>query len=156
MNTAPVTTRFAPSPTGLLHVGNIRTALHNWMLARKSGGRFILRIDDTDAARSREDYADAIRADLTWLGLAWDAEDRQSARLDRYEAAFAARSHSVAAFRRSMTARRSSCPGLSAPQGRPRAPRRIGAFCSITANRSSGRTAFGVRRNLTPRSFLIQ
>ncbi|HSF11873.1 MAG TPA: glutamate--tRNA ligase [Erythrobacter sp.] len=83
-----ITTRFAPSPTGLLHVGNIRTALHNWMLARKSGGRFILRIDDTDAARSREEYVDAIRADLTWLGLDWDAEERQSARLDRYEAAF--------------------------------------------------------------------
>ena len=85
-----ITTRFAPSPTGLLHVGNIRTALHNWMLARKGGGRFILRIDDTDAARSREEYVDAIRADLTWLGLDWDAEERQSARLDRYEAAFAA------------------------------------------------------------------
>jgi len=82
-------TRFAPSPTGRLHVGNIRTALHNWMLARKSGGTFILRIDDTDAARSREEYADAIRADLSWLGLDWDREERQSARLDRYEAAFA-------------------------------------------------------------------
>lgn len=90
MNTTPVTTRFAPSPTGLLHVGNIRTALHNWMLARKSGGRFILRIDDTDAARSREDYVEAIRADLVWLGLDWDVEERQSARLDRYETAFAA------------------------------------------------------------------
>lgn len=90
MNTAPTTTRFAPSPTGLLHVGNIRTALHNWMLARQSDGRFILRIDDTDAERSREDYVDAIRADLTWLGLEWDQEERQSARLARYDAAFAA------------------------------------------------------------------
>jgi glutamyl-tRNA synthetase len=84
------TTRFAPSPTGRLHVGNIRTALHNWMLARQSGGTFILRIDDTDAERSREEFAAAIRADLTWLGLTWDREERQSARLDRYEAAFAA------------------------------------------------------------------
>ena len=83
-------TRFAPSPTGRLHVGNIRTALHNWMLARQVGGTFILRIDDTDAERSREEYAEAIRADLTWLGLSWDREERQSARLDRYEAAFAA------------------------------------------------------------------
>jgi glutamyl-tRNA synthetase len=83
------TTRFAPSPTGRLHVGNIRTALHNWMLARQAGGSFILRIDDTDAERSREDYVDAIRADLTWLGLSWDREERQSARLDRYETAFA-------------------------------------------------------------------
>lgn len=84
------TTRFAPSPTGRLHVGNIRTALHNWMLARQAGGSFILRIDDTDAERSREEFVDAIRADLTWLGLTWDREERQSARLDRYEAAFAA------------------------------------------------------------------
>lgn len=82
------TTRFAPSPTGRLHVGNIRTALHNWMLARQAGGTFILRIDDTDAARSSEEYADAIRADLRWLGLDWDREERQSARLERYEAAF--------------------------------------------------------------------
>lgn len=82
------TTRFAPSPTGRLHVGNIRTALHNWMLARQAGGTFILRIDDTDAERSREHYVDAIRADLTWLGLTWDREERQSARLDRYQAAF--------------------------------------------------------------------
>jgi glutamyl-tRNA synthetase len=85
-----IITRFAPSPTGSLHVGNIRTALHNWMLARQAGGRFILRIDDTDATRSREDYVDAIRADLTWLGLDWDQEERQSARLDRYESAFTA------------------------------------------------------------------
>jgi glutamyl-tRNA synthetase len=84
------TTRFAPSPTGRLHVGNIRTALHNWMLARQADGAFILRIDDTDAERSREDYVEAIRADLDWLGLGWDREERQSARLDRYEAAFAA------------------------------------------------------------------
>ncbi len=88
--TRPATTRFAPSPTGRLHVGNIRTALHNWMLARQAGGTFILRIDDTDATRSREDYVEAIRADLTWLGLSWDREERQSARLDCYEAAFAA------------------------------------------------------------------
>jgi glutamyl-tRNA synthetase len=82
------TTRFAPSPTGRLHVGNIRTALHNWMLARKAGGRFILRIDDTDAARSREEFVEAIRADLAWLGIEADNEERQSARLDVYEAAF--------------------------------------------------------------------
>lgn len=85
-----ITTRFAPSPTGRLHVGNIRTALHNWMLARQAGGTFILRIDDTDAERSREEYVDGIKADLTWLGLNWNREERQSARLDRYEAAFEA------------------------------------------------------------------
>lgn len=82
------TTRFAPSPTGRLHVGNIRTALHNWMLAKKSGGKFVLRIDDTDAARSKEEYVDAIRADLAWLGIEADSEERQSQRLDRYDAAF--------------------------------------------------------------------
>ena len=83
-----VVTRFAPSPTGNLHVGNIRTALHNWLLARKAGGRFMLRIDDTDAARSREEYVEGIRADLAWLGLEPDGEERQSARLSHYEAAF--------------------------------------------------------------------
>ncbi|OBV10228.1 glutamate--tRNA ligase [Erythrobacter dokdonensis] len=83
-------TRFAPSPTGRLHVGNIRTALHNWMLARRAGGRFILRIDDTDAERSREEYVAAIKADLAWLGLDWDHEERQSSRLERYQTAFAA------------------------------------------------------------------
>lgn len=89
-STAPhmTTTRFAPSPTGRLHVGNIRTALHNWMLARKADGEFILRIDDTDAARSKEQYVDAIRADLAWLGIEADREERQSQRLGLYEAAF--------------------------------------------------------------------
>jgi glutamyl-tRNA synthetase len=83
-----VITRFAPSPTGNLHVGNIRTALHNWLLAKQAGGKFLLRIDDTDAARSREEYVEAIRADLAWLGLHPDREERQSARFAIYEAAF--------------------------------------------------------------------
>ncbi len=81
-------TRFAPSPTGRLHVGNIRTALHNWMLAQISGGDFILRIDDTDAARSKEEFVEAIRADLAWLGIEPTREERQSLRLDLYQAAF--------------------------------------------------------------------
>ena len=83
-----ITTRFAPSPTGRLHVGNIRTALHNWLLAKQAGGKFLLRIDDTDAERSREEYVEAIRVDLAWLGLDPDGEERQSTRFDRYEAAF--------------------------------------------------------------------
>lgn len=83
-----VTTRFAPSPTGRLHVGNVRTALHNWLLAKQAGGRFLLRIDDTDAERSREDHVDAIRADLAWLGLVPDGEERQSARFALYEREF--------------------------------------------------------------------
>jgi len=84
-----VTTRFAPSPTGTLHVGNVRTALHNWLLAKQAGGRFLLRIDDTDKERSREDYVEAIRADLAWLGLVPDGEERQSARFELYEREFA-------------------------------------------------------------------
>jgi glutamyl-tRNA synthetase len=83
-----VITRFAPSPTGRLHVGNIRAALHNWLWARKHGGQFLLRIDDTDAARSTEAFVDAIRADLDWLGLAREGEARQSERFALYEAQF--------------------------------------------------------------------
>src|SRR3546814_6244307 len=81
-------TRFAPSPTGHLHVGNVRTALHNWLWARKHGGRFLLRIDDTDRERSKEDYVAGIRADLAWLGLDIDGEVRQSERFALYEAGF--------------------------------------------------------------------
>jgi glutamyl-tRNA synthetase len=83
-----VTTRFAPSPTGSLHVGNIRTALHNWLWARRHGGRFLLRIDDTDLERSKEEHVAGIRADLAWLGLDIDGEERQSARFALYEAEF--------------------------------------------------------------------
>ncbi|MBC7153087.1 MAG: glutamate--tRNA ligase [Rhodobacteraceae bacterium] len=82
-----VTTRFAPSPTGWLHVGNLRTALFNYMIAKKAGGQFILRLDDTDPERSKEEYVDGIKRDLEWLGLHWDRVERQSARLDRYAAA---------------------------------------------------------------------
>ncbi|WP_122073236.1 glutamate--tRNA ligase [Pseudophaeobacter sp. EL27] len=81
------TTRFAPSPTGYIHVGNLRTALMNFLIARKAGGEFILRIDDTDPERSKEEYVDAIKLDLEWLGLTWDRLERQSSRLDRYVAA---------------------------------------------------------------------
>ena len=83
-----VTTRFAPSPTGTLHVGNVRAALHNWLLAKQVGGRFLLRIDDTDLERSREEHVASIKTDLTWLGLTWDGEERQSARFELYEAEF--------------------------------------------------------------------
>ncbi len=77
-------TRFAPSPTGFLHIGNLRTALFNYLIARKAGGQFILRLDDTDRARSKEEYVDGVKADLDWLGLHWDRVERQSERLDRY------------------------------------------------------------------------
>ena len=81
-------TRFAPSPTGNLHIGNIRTAILNWLFARSSGGRFVLRIDDTDGERSEERFVESIRADLAWLGLAPDAEVRQSERFALYERRF--------------------------------------------------------------------
>ena len=83
-----VVTRFAPSPTGRLHVGNIRTALHNYLFARKNGGKFILRIDDTDRERSTAEFDQAIRGDLDWLGLAPGAIVRQSERFDLYEREF--------------------------------------------------------------------
>ncbi len=82
-----VTTRFAPSPTGWIHVGNLRTALMNWAIARQAGGTFILRLDDTDRERSKPEYADGIKADLEWLGLTWDRIEKQSDRFDRYHAA---------------------------------------------------------------------
>ena len=88
--------RFAPSPTGLLHVGNARTALFNWLLARGQGGSFVLRVEDTDVARSTRESEDGIKDDLRWLGLQWDEGPdvggpyppyRQSERMDRYQAA---------------------------------------------------------------------
>lgn len=80
-------TRFAPSPTGELHLGNARIALVNWLQAREDGGRFLLRMDDTDVARSTADYAAGIERDLRWLGLDWDVFARQSERLSHYTAA---------------------------------------------------------------------
>ncbi|GHG88378.1 glutamate--tRNA ligase [Pseudodonghicola xiamenensis] len=82
-----ITTRFAPSPTGYIHVGNLRTALMNYMIARKAGGTFILRIDDTDQERSKQEYIDGIMEDLEWLGIGWDRIEYQSKRLDRYHEA---------------------------------------------------------------------
>ncbi|MCK5166906.1 MAG: glutamate--tRNA ligase, partial [Rhodospirillaceae bacterium] len=82
------TLRFAPSPTGLLHVGNARMALINWLYAKKTGGGFVLRLDDTDAERSKPEFASAIEDDLAWLGLSWDRTEKQSDRLPAYEAAF--------------------------------------------------------------------
>ena len=78
-------TRFAPSPTGYLHIGNLRAALMNYIISRKVGGSFILRVDDTDHERCKEEYVEAVKEDLTWLGLCWDRIERQSARLDRYD-----------------------------------------------------------------------
>ena len=83
----PATVRFAPSPTGYIHIGNARTALFNWLFARQNHGEFILRFDDTDEARSKTEFADAIRADLEWLGIEPDTVAWQSKRADAYAAA---------------------------------------------------------------------
>ena len=76
--------RFAPSPTGRLHIGNLRPALLNWLFARRHGGKFLLRIDDTDTTRSKPELTEAIKADLAWLGFDWDEYARQSDRFSRY------------------------------------------------------------------------
>ena len=79
--------RFAPSPTGYLHVGNTRPALANYLLAQRHGGAFILRFDDTDTARNRPEFVTAIEQDLRWLGIEWTESFHQSDRLAVYEAA---------------------------------------------------------------------
>lgn len=84
--TSPVV-RFAPSPTGKLHVGNVRTALINWLFAKGNGGKFFLRVDDTDTERSTEAFEAQIKADLEWLGLVWDDTFNQSDRFGKYDAA---------------------------------------------------------------------
>ncbi|MDO1559713.1 glutamate--tRNA ligase [Brevundimonas sp. 2R-24] len=84
-----VKVRFAPSPTGRLHVGNVRTALVNWLFAKGQGGQFVLRIDDTDLARSTAEFETGIETDLKWLGLEWDERHNQSKRFASYEAAAA-------------------------------------------------------------------
>lgn len=86
MKTPRITVRFAPSPTGFIHIGNARVALWNWLIARKLGGSFILRLDDTDRERSTEAFAVAIREDLSWLGITPDRFERQSDRVARYAA----------------------------------------------------------------------
>ena len=83
--TSPVVTRIAPSPTGTMHIGTARTALFNWLFARANGGRFLLRVEDTDKARSTPEATEAIHAGLRWLGLDWDGDPvSQSARADRH------------------------------------------------------------------------
>ena len=88
MTSTHIVTRFAPSPTGYLHLGHVRSALEGWQAARRDGGRFLLRVEDIDQARCRADYAAAITEDLEWLGLLWDGPvRRQSEHFDDYRAA---------------------------------------------------------------------
>lgn len=82
-----VKVRFAPSPTGYIHVGNVRLALINWLFARAKGGTFLLRFDDTDLERSKDEYKEAIKSDLEWLGLTWDEMTNQLSRMAEYETA---------------------------------------------------------------------
>ena len=87
-DTPQVVTRFAPSPTGYLHIGGARTALFNWLYARGRGGKFLLRIEDTDKARSTDAATDAIFEGLKWLGLEWDGDAiSQASRVERHQAA---------------------------------------------------------------------
>ena len=79
--------RFAPSPTGHIHIGNLRTALLNWLHARSTKGSFLLRFDDTDRERSRQEYIDGIKEDLAWLGLDYDETAFQSKRIEKYNQA---------------------------------------------------------------------
>ena len=80
-----VRVRFAPSPTGYIHIGNLRTALLNWLFAKQNNGTFLLRFDDTDAERSKAEFVEAIKDDLAWLGLTYDEMAFQSHRLNRYD-----------------------------------------------------------------------
>ena len=86
MTFSEVRVRIAPSPTGYFHVGTARTAIFNWLFARRAGGKFLLRIEDTDAERSRQEYVDVILDGLRWLGMDWDEEIvHQSSRLQSYK-----------------------------------------------------------------------
>ena len=80
-----IITRFAPSPTGFLHIGNLRTAIFNFLATRKEGGKFILRLDDTDSSRSKKEFVDQVKEDLNWLGICWDQEFSQSDHIKRYD-----------------------------------------------------------------------
>ena len=90
MQPQTIVTRFAPSPTGYLHLGHVRSAWEGWQASREAGGRFLLRIEDIDTGRCRPEFDDAIREDLSWLGLGWDGSvRRQSEHFDDYRAALA-------------------------------------------------------------------
>ena len=100
MSDAQIVTRFAPSPTGFLHIGGARTALFNWLYARGRGGKFLLRIEDTDRARSTAEATEAIYDGLRWLGLDWDGDAiSQASRVDRHQAAAAAMLEAGTAYR---------------------------------------------------------
>lgn len=140
-----IRTRFAPSPTGLLHVGNARAALFCFLFAKKHDGQFVLRLDDTDRERSTQAFADAIQADLDWLGLKWDETARQSDRFERYDAVFetlVAQGHVYACFETPEELERKRKRQLA--RGKPPVYDRAGLALSadeIAALEAEGRTA---------------
>ena len=127
-----VRTRFAPSPTGYLHIGGVRTALFNWLYARKHGGDFILRIDDTDQSRNVDEALQPILDGFRWLGIDWDGpERRQSDRIDHYASAMQPLSEAGLVFscqrsRRELRAAAEALGGSGGCSGEPRRRRRAG------------------------------
>ena len=157
MPAAPVVTRFAPSPTGYLHIGGARTALFNWLYARHTGGSFLLRIEDTDRARSTPEATAAIFEGLTWLGLDWDGEAvSQFARAERH--AEVARAMLDARHRLSLLSRPSRRSRPSARRRAPPAARRSSARPGATPtppprpDAPVRRPAEGAARAARPRS----
>ena len=157
-----VRTRFAPSPTGYLHIGGVRTALFNWLFARRHGGQFILRIDDTDEVRNLEEALDPILEGLAWLGIDWDEGPRaggdlgpyfQSERADRYAAAAARLLASGHAYRDFATPDELDAERKAAQAaGQPFLySRRFAAFDEATAKRFAGEGRRGVVRLKMPR-----
>jgi glutamyl/glutaminyl-tRNA synthetase len=138
----PIRLRFAPSPTGALHIGGARTALYNWLAARHGGGELVLRIEDTDRERSTEENVEQILDALRWLGLDWDIGPvSQVSRADRHAEALQRLLDSGHAYRDSATARRgrpSTAPGAATAASRSATRmRRCGCGSPTTARRSS-------------------
>jgi glutamyl-tRNA synthetase len=147
MSAVPVVTRFAPSPTGELHLGNARTALFNALLARRARGRFLLRIEDTDAARSRPEHVAQLQADLLWLGLAWDGEPlHQSQRSEVYAGLLAqleSRGHAYPCFcgARELELARAARLAAGQPPRYSALPRAHGSTAAAATGRGRGRVA---------------
>jgi len=152
VSTNRITTRFAPSPTGALHLGNARTALFSWLFARHHGGRFVLRIEDTDTERSKEAFTVALMEDLAWLGLEWDAgpgreasgeefyQSRRGAVYERHSATLAARGLTYPCFCTPLELELSRKAQLAA--GRP--PRYAGTCRELSAEALAGKRAQGI------------
>ena len=148
MSTARITTRFAPSPTGELHLGNARTALFSWLFARHHGGRFVLRIEDTDTERSKEAWTTALMEDMRWLGMSWDAgppdaefhQSRRGAIYARHSAALDARGLTYPCYCTPLELELSRKAQLAA--GRP--PRYAGTCRELSAEARVRKSAQGI------------